>query len=272
MPTKPNFGGQQQPYVPSNGEYSQGGGSSASKGQAGGKTAAFATFGRKPDPDKQRKLEIILRENPAYDETATWIRKVEDIYDYSEILSRSDEESRREGDWSYEDWTKKDAEKAFRKGFVTVYSSKPIKAGTFVTPSLEEAHEYSGDQKPYSKKVSFDEIAWLDGEQGQYTGKTTVDTIANEDRYSFLSKATPVWMKKGPSRPYKAFNIQTLNLPRFQAFKQAFSGVPLEQTYLLPQAYVDGVLAGQIEVDPETVASFYDGKKSAFANFGRASK
>ena len=36
MPTKENSAGLQQPYDPANGEYSQGGGSSASKGQAGG--------------------------------------------------------------------------------------------------------------------------------------------------------------------------------------------------------------------------------------------
>lgn len=262
MPTKPNSSGREQEYDPEDGKYS--GGASADEKSP---RSAFSSFGKNPDPDKRRKLEIVLRENPAYDKTAVWIRTEEDIKTFDEILARTDEESQQAGDWSYDDWTKKDAEEAFKKGYVTVYSSKPIKQGTFVTPSLQEAHEYSGESKPYSKKVPFDEVAWIDGEQGQYTGSTKVETLAGEDRYSFMSKATPVWMKKQYSMPYKVFNLQSLNSAKFQKFKEAFGDVPIEQTYLLPADYVESVLSGKEKADPSKIAGFYESKK--LTGFGR---
>lgn len=80
--------------------------------------------------------------------------KEEDYIDYEDFTS---------------DYTRKDGEKALKSGTIVVYSSKKIKQGTFVTPSYEEARGYAGTQNPvYSKKVSIEDIAWIDVLQGQY--------------------------------------------------------------------------------------------------------
>jgi len=55
-------------------------------------------------------------------------------------------------------------------GIITVYSSHPIEAGVFVTPSKMEAESYSGDGKIYTKTVKLTDVAWIDPTQGQYTG------------------------------------------------------------------------------------------------------
>ena len=54
-----------------------------------------------------------------------------------------------------------------------VYSSHPIKNGTFVTPSKMEAMSYASSDKVYSKVVSLYDVAWIDPTQGQYA-KTNV--------------------------------------------------------------------------------------------------
>ena len=56
---------------------------------------------------------------------------------------------------------------------IVVYSSHPIKNGTFVTPSKMEATSYASSDKVYSKVVSLYDVAWIDPTQGQYA-KTNV--------------------------------------------------------------------------------------------------
>lgn len=115
--------------------------------------------------DKKHQFEIIQSANPAQDDIHTWIRDINEI--------QTLEESVKSPEWnSYEeynpDWTAKNANKAIRTGKVTVYSSKPIEAGTFVTPSKMEAQSYSVDGKVYSQEVNTNDVAWIDPTQGQY--------------------------------------------------------------------------------------------------------
>jgi hypothetical protein len=61
-----------------------------------------------------------------------------------------------------------DIQQALNSGYINVYSSKPIKIGTFVTPSKHCAKDYAGSNHIYSKRVNIYDVAWIDTYEGQY--------------------------------------------------------------------------------------------------------
>jgi hypothetical protein len=126
---------------------------------------------------KQKQLEIIQETNPAYSDSFTWIRKVEDIHTLEETLSLSDWAEYDEFD---PDLTKEDVLKAIESGEITVYSSHPIENGAFVTPSRMEAETYAGEGKVYEKTVDIKDVAWIDPTQGQYA-KVKADAKHSQD-------------------------------------------------------------------------------------------
>lgn len=111
---------------------------------------------------KQKQLEIIQKTNPMTDNYHTGIRKIEDIKTFAEAMK--DKDNLVEAP----DYTMEDAKKALEKGEITIYSSKEIRDGVFVTPSKMEAEQYAGNGKVYSKTVKLNEVAWLDNYEGQY--------------------------------------------------------------------------------------------------------
>lgn len=113
------------------------------------------------DKHKEEQLDIINKSNPMYDEYHTGVRKVDDIKTFEEAVSDSDAPFTP-------DYTKEDAESALKAGEITVYSSKPIENGVFVTPSKIEAKNYAGDGNVFSKRVSVKDVAWIDAIEGQY--------------------------------------------------------------------------------------------------------
>ena len=127
------------------------------------------------------QFNIIQKSNPANDDYHTWIRSVNDILSYEKAIGDF------KGDDVTPDYTAKMVDKAIKTGEITVYSSKPIEQGTFVTPSKMEAESYSGTNgKIYSKKVRLTDVAWIDEIQGQYANvnqKYSVDEtlMSNED-------------------------------------------------------------------------------------------
>jgi hypothetical protein len=110
---------------------------------------------------KQKQLDIILKENPMTDDYHTGIRTIEDIKTFDETIN--DDESFVWGDFSQED-----AKKALEKGEITIYSSYPIEQGVFVSTSKNQAQDYAGGGKVYSKTVPLNEVAWINGDEGQY--------------------------------------------------------------------------------------------------------
>jgi hypothetical protein len=114
---------------------------------------------------KEKQLEIIKKNNPVEDDYHTWIRNIDDIKTLSETLEDSDWEGYDEFN---PDLTRQDILEAIDNGEIMVYSSYPIEQGTFISPSKMEAESYSGNGKVYSKKVSIDDVAWIDPTQGQY--------------------------------------------------------------------------------------------------------
>ena len=116
-------------------------------------------------PIKSRQLEIINRTNPAPNNYNTWVRNEDDILTAEEAFQTAFEDGEM-----YPDFTVEDMQQALDSGFVTIYSSKPIEDGNFVTPSKMNAQEYAGGKngKLYSQRVKISDIAWIDESEGQY--------------------------------------------------------------------------------------------------------
>lgn len=110
---------------------------------------------------KQKQLELLLATNPMTDDYHTGIRTVDDIRDAEDVLGDGFEEI-------YPDFTEDMAQKAMLKGKIKIYSSKPIKAGAFVSPSKMCAKDYAGGGKVYSKTILVDDVAWIDSSEGEY--------------------------------------------------------------------------------------------------------
>lgn len=129
------------------------------------KTEVEQTAGTEPveevDKHKEEQLDIINKSNPMHDEYHTGVRSVDDIKTFEEAVSDSDAPFTP-------DYTKEDSESALKAGEITVYSSKPIEDGVFVTPSKMEAKNYAGNGKVFSKRVSIKDVAWIDAIEGQY--------------------------------------------------------------------------------------------------------
>jgi hypothetical protein len=111
--------------------------------------------------EQNEQYEIIKENNPMLDDYHVGIRSPKDIKTFSEVLD--DEES-----FSWGDFSKKDAEKALETGTVTIYSSKPIEQGVFVSTSKIQSEQYAGGGKLYSKNISIKDVAWINGDEGQF--------------------------------------------------------------------------------------------------------
>lgn len=114
---------------------------------------------------KSKQLEVINKNNAAPDDYHTWIRSEDDIKTFDEAFFE-------EGEYSGfdPDFTENMAKESKKTGKVTVYSSYPIEDGVFVSPSKFEASQYAGgdENKLYSKEVNINDVAWIDGAEGQY--------------------------------------------------------------------------------------------------------
>lgn len=114
---------------------------------------------------KSKQLEAINESNPADDSYHTWVRSTEDIKTFDEAFFEDGEYSGMDPDF-----TESMAKESKKTGKITVYSSYPIENGVFVSPSQIEASQYAGGNasKLYSKEVNINDVAWIDGAEGQY--------------------------------------------------------------------------------------------------------
>ena len=120
-------------------------------------------IGHKVTEHKEKQFEIIKENNPMLDTYHQGIREPSDIMDIEEAFNPNDIDN-----YAYPDFTKEDGKKALESGYVTIYSSKPIGQGTFVSPSKMMAQDYAGNGQVYSKKVKLEDVAWIDGNEGQF--------------------------------------------------------------------------------------------------------
>ena len=139
------------------------------------------------------RAKIVKDNNPVGDDYHAWIRGENDIKTFKQAY---DDDGG--GDLA-PDFTEAMAKKAIDSGEITVYSSKPIKAGSFVTPSKMEAKSYAGSGKIYEEKLNLNDISWIDGLQGQVTRNKDIhpyetfdvnpnETIVSKDDMVNLSK------------------------------------------------------------------------------------
>lgn len=148
---------------------------------------------------KQKQVDIVLKNNPVYDDLHTWIRNVDDVKTFEETLQDNDyKEYYEAGEDFDETYTADMAKKALESGEIEVYSSYPIEQGIFVSPSRMEAASYSGNGKVYSKKVKLEDVAWIDPTQGQYAK-------VSETKYS---KENQTWQEH-LEKNYKATGKRT---------------------------------------------------------------
>lgn len=110
---------------------------------------------------KAAQLEIITTANSMTDDYHIGIRSIEDIKTFEEAVLEG------EGLDSYPDYTAEDAAEALSSGEITVYSSYPIKNGTFVSASRMEAEDYAGGSEIYSKRIPLEDVAWIYASEGQ---------------------------------------------------------------------------------------------------------
>lgn len=117
--------------------------------------------------DKVEQYKIIQKTNPMQDDYHVGIRKPSDIKTWKEVL---DEDKGNGESFAWGDFSRKDAEKAMQTGKITIYSSYPIKDGVFVSTSKVQAEEYAGGQgnRVYSKTVPLKDVAWINGDEGQF--------------------------------------------------------------------------------------------------------
>ena len=156
--------------------------------------------------DKQKQLDIIQKSNPMTDDYHTGIRNINDIKTFAEAMN--DEES-----FLYGDFSKEDAEKALKEGKVTVYSSKPIEQGSFVSTSQNMAKDYAGNGKVYSQEVDLNDVAWINGDEGQFAKIT--ETLDLGEKNNKINEKVVEYINNNKNNFTTDINIDTkiLNTP-----------------------------------------------------------
>ena len=152
---------------------------------------------------KQAQLDIILKTNPMLDDYHTGIRKVEDIKTLGESVEEARSEAEKYGDdeWSaYPDITNDMLQNALETGEITIYSSKPIKNGVFVTPSYMQASDYAGGGNVYEKTVPLTDVAWINTDEGQYA-KVDGERYSLKEVNDINSKSFKQWFGDWENNP-----------------------------------------------------------------------
>ena len=156
----------------------------------------------KPITHKEKQLDIIKKTNPMLDDYHTGIRKLEDIKTFEEAIQ--DEDS-----FSWWDYSKEDAEKDLKRNKVRIYSSYAIKNGTFVSTSYQQALDYAGGDisKVHSKEVLTDEVAWINGDEGQYANTNQKYALPTKEWQQFVEDN---YQKQGTGKNLKEYNLPTM--------------------------------------------------------------
>lgn len=194
-------------------------------------------IGHKVTEHKEKQFEIIKENNPMLDTYHQGIREPSDIMDIEEAFNPNDIDN-----YAYPDFTKEDGKKALESGYVTIYSSKPIEQGTFVSPSKMMAQDYAGSGKVYSQKVKLEDVAWIDGNEGQYA---KVKNYLNDyiENNKFLNN----------------FDEQTRN-----GFIENFKKMPKNQQYYYSLPNKEQFALGAMQMDTRNINEYMSGRRKDF--------
>ena len=204
---------------------------------------------------KQRQLEIINDTNPMLDDYHTGIRSEDDIKTMREAIEEARSEAEKYGDetWSaYPDITNEMLDEALRSGKITVYSSKPIVNGNFVTPSRMQASDYAGGGRIYSKTVNIDDVAWINTDEGQYAN---TDNDANENiRFRFIGEQGAANLDAAEEATTRLDNLATARR--------------MEQAYIDKKARIDKLRDSKpVEITGEEYKGKYDLNRDSAQDF-----
>ena len=130
---------------------------------------------------KEQQFEEIQKTNKMTDDQHVGIRKSSDIKTAEEAFKTTVDDDE---DYLYPDFTKEEGEKALKNGKLTVYSSKPIEQGGFVSPSKQMAQDYAGNGEVYSQEVNINDVAWIDSNEGQLA-KISTETTQETDKTNY---------------------------------------------------------------------------------------
>lgn len=130
--------------------------------------------------NRKAQFDLLQKTNPMRDDYHTGIRSPEDIYTLKSIVDSYNADN----NFTYPDFTLADAQKALASGNIDVYSSKPIEAGAFISPSKMMATDYAGGGEVYTKNIPLRDFAFIEsGDEGNYlpTARALETTLANDD-------------------------------------------------------------------------------------------
>lgn len=141
--------------------------------------------------DLQRnQFHIIQKNNPMLDDYHTGIRKLEDIKTPEEVFNINNFAGTPDFKFS-------DASKALKDNIITVYSSKPLESGSFITPSKMQAKDYAGGGDVYSARIPLNDYVPIDSLEGQYAPTEHLKYNLSrplkfrENNYTILDRSVP---------------------------------------------------------------------------------
>lgn len=142
--------------------------------------------GMNPNTEIRRgeQARVVTEANPMLDDYHRGVRGRKDVMTFDEVLAEAEKAWDEYGDLTYPDMDIDMLRQAKEDGTITIYSSKPIEAGVFVTPSRMNAEDYAGGGRVFEKQVSVDEIAWTGEDEGQYAPGTAARHEAEQVQYS----------------------------------------------------------------------------------------
>lgn len=116
---------------------------------------------------KEAQFQTLQETNPMRDDYHTGIRSANEINYLNDLVKNYNADTSEM--FAYPDFTLDDAKRAISKGEIEVFSSKPIEAGAFVTPSRMMAQDYAGSGEVYSKVIPIEDFAAIrSGDEGNY--------------------------------------------------------------------------------------------------------
>lgn len=149
------------------------------------------------------QARIVTEANPMLDDYHRGVRKREDVMTFDEVLAEAEAAWDEYGDLTYPDMDIDMLRQAKRNGVITIYSSNPIEAGVFVTPSRMIAEDYAGGGHVYEKQVSVDDVAWTGEDEGQFAPSASGDYHESDKADTASEAADGVeligWDEPGPA-------------------------------------------------------------------------
>lgn len=219
------------------------------------------------DEVKKAQLKLINKSNPMYDDYHTGIRKIDDIKTWEEAIDNPE-------NFTWGDFTREQAQEALKNGKITIYSSKPIKNGGFVSTSKNQARDYAGGGKVYEQEVPLQDVAWINGDEGQYAPvkKGLGHFLKNDDRLPYARTLENTVNKPDVKLNHEGFDIYLKKYGNTQ--EKPFDYVVYDETgnpytkYMVTGGYLSDKInaADNVSISGRVLGSTYGGHIAPYPN------